>query len=126
MDDYIFLFQNLKIVRAGTKIAVVKKNDYLPSHELALAHQLKADSFPRVEIDLRDAVSYLRRDNFTNKDIPKGWNIVRYRDINLGFVNNVGTRVNNYFPVEWRIRLDASALSKAIPLVFLEKNYNLL
>jgi hypothetical protein len=26
--------------------------------------------------------------------------------VNLGFVNNIGNRVNNYFPVEWRIRMD--------------------
>ena len=35
----------------------------------------------------------------------KGWNIVTYNGINLGFVNNIGKRVNNYFPVEWRIRM---------------------
>ena len=43
-------------------------------------------------------------------NIPKGWNIVTYNGINLGFIKNIGSRVNNYFPVEWRIRLDASAM----------------
>jgi hypothetical protein len=36
----------------------------------------------------------------------KGWNILTYKGINLGFVNNIGNRVNNYFPVEWRIRMN--------------------
>ena len=106
IDDYLHLFQNLKIVKAGTKIFVVKKNDYLPSHELALSHQLRKDAFPQEEINLTGAVSYLRRDNFTLHDASKGWNIVTYKDINLGFVNNIGNRVNNYFPVEWRIRMN--------------------
>jgi 16S rRNA C967 or C1407 C5-methylase (RsmB/RsmF family)/NOL1/NOP2/fmu family ribosome biogenesis protein len=106
MDDYLQLFKNLKIVKTGTKICVVKKNDYLPSHELALSQQLKNDAFPKEEISLANAIAYLRRDNFTLQDAPKGWNIVTYKGINLGFANNIGTRVNNYFPVEWRIRMN--------------------
>ena len=46
MEDYIYLFQNLKIVKPGTKIFVVKKNDYLPSHELALSQDIRKDAFP--------------------------------------------------------------------------------
>ncbi|MEI8226284.1 MAG: rRNA methyltransferase [Bacteroidota bacterium] len=106
IDDYLHLFQNLKIVKAGTKVCVVKKSDYLPSHELALSQQLKNDAFPREEISLASAIAYLRRDNFTLHDASEGWNIVTYKGINLGFANNIGTRVNNYFPVEWRIRMN--------------------
>ncbi|MDO9341726.1 MAG: rRNA cytosine-C5-methyltransferase [Bacteroidales bacterium] len=106
MDDYLHLFQNLKIVKAGTKVCVVKKSDYLPSHELALSQQLRNDAFPREEISLASAIAYLRRDNFTLHDASKGWNIVTYKGINLGFANNIGTRVNNYFPIEWRIRMN--------------------
>jgi len=119
LNDYLYLFQNLKVIKAGTKISVVKNNDHLPSHELALSHKFKTDSFPRVELNLSEAVSYMRRDNFTNRDIPEGWNILTYRNINVGFVNNVGRRVNNYFPVEWRIRLDASVLAQTPPITWL-------
>ena len=106
MDDYIHLFHNLKIVKAGTKLFVVKKTDYLPSHELALSNQLKKDAFPRVEISLPQAMAYLRRDNLSMNNSPKGWNLVTYKGVNLGFVNNIGNRVNNYFPVDWRIRMN--------------------
>ena len=40
-----------------------------------------------------------------NDEIPKGWFIVSYKGISLGFCNNIGTRVNNYFPVDLRIRM---------------------
>ena len=106
MENYLHLFQNLKIVKAGTKICVVKKSDYLPSHELALSQQLRNDAFPREEINLASAVTYMRRDNFTLHNTSKGWNIVSYKGISLGFANNIGSRVNNYFPVEWRIRMN--------------------
>jgi len=109
MDDYIHVFQNLKVVKAGTKLFVLKKNNYLPTHELALSVNLKKDIFPTVELGLNDSIAFLRRDNFKLPITPKGWNIVTYRGVNLGFVNNIGNRVNNYFPVEWRIRMDSSA-----------------
>jgi 16S rRNA C967 or C1407 C5-methylase (RsmB/RsmF family)/NOL1/NOP2/fmu family ribosome biogenesis protein len=106
MEDYIYLFQNLKIVKAGTKLFVVKKNNYLPSHELALSDLLRNDAFPHVELNLQDAIAYLRRDSFLLHDSPVGWDLVTYKGVNLGFINNIGSRFNNYFPVEWRIRMD--------------------
>ena len=105
MDEYLHLFHNLNIIKPGTKIFVVKKNNYLPSPELALSPQLKKDIFPTKELSLSEAIAFLRRDNFALTDTPKGWNIITYRGINLGFVNNIGNRLNNYFPVEWRIRM---------------------
>ena len=106
MDEYLHLFQNLKILKAGTKIFVVKNNDYLPSHELALSNQLKLGAFPGNEINLHGALSYMRRDNLIFHNTVKGWNIVTYKGVYLGFIKNIGNRVNNYFPVEWRIRMD--------------------
>ena len=106
MDEYLHLFQNLKILKAGTKIFVVKNNDYLPSHELALSNQLKLGAFPENEINLHEALSYMRRDNLVFHNMVNGWNIVTYKGVCLGFIKNLGNRVNNYFPVEWRIRMD--------------------
>ena len=105
MDEFINLFHKLNIIKTGTKLFAVKKNKYLPSYELALSSLIRQDAFPMVEFDLNIAVSYLRRDTIVLNNAPKGWNIVNYRGINLGFVNNLGNRVNNYYPVEWRIRM---------------------
>jgi 16S rRNA C967 or C1407 C5-methylase (RsmB/RsmF family)/NOL1/NOP2/fmu family ribosome biogenesis protein len=106
IDTYFYLFNNLKIVKTGTKIYVVKKNDYLPSHELALSVQLKRGAFPAGEVNHSEAVSYLKRDNFKLNIVSLGWNIVTYRGVRLGFLNNIGSRVNNYYPVDWRIRMN--------------------
>lgn len=106
MEDYIHLFQNLRVVKAGSRIFVVKKNDYLPAHELALSVNIRTKAFPVADISLNEAIAYLRRDNFVLHHTPKGWNILTYMGVNLGFVNNIGNRFNNYFPVEWRIRMD--------------------
>lgn len=106
MDDYIHLFQNLTVVKAGTKLFTLKNKDYLPTHELALSQFLRKDAFPIRDIKLGEALSYLRRDNFVLHESPAGWNLITYNGINLGFVKNIGSRFNNYFPVEWRIRMD--------------------
>lgn len=106
IDDYLFLFQNLKIVKPGTTIYVVKGKDYLPSHDLALSNHLKKDAFFSDELGLSDALAFLKRDNFTFHNSTKGWGIATYNNINLGFLKNLGNRVNNYFPVEWRIRMN--------------------
>jgi len=105
-DDYFHIYRNLRIVKAGTKVFTVKNKSYLPSHELALSRQLKTGTFPVNKINLSEALLYLRRDSFNLKTAIKGWNLVTYKGINIGFINNLGNRVNNYFPVEWRIRMD--------------------
>jgi len=109
MEDYLQLYQNLQVVQPGTKLFTIKNNDYLPSQELALSSSLKNAAFPRKEISLSEAISYLRRDTFALQNASKGWNIVTYKNINLGFVKNLGNRLNNYFPVEWRIRMNIPA-----------------
>ncbi len=104
-DDFQTLSGALKIISAGTRIFTVKKKNYLPSHDIAMSVRLKKNQFPSNELGLSDALSYLRRDNFNMKLSEKGWNLITYKGINLGFVNNIGSRFNNYYPVEWRIRM---------------------
>jgi 16S rRNA C967 or C1407 C5-methylase (RsmB/RsmF family)/NOL1/NOP2/fmu family ribosome biogenesis protein len=116
--DYFYLFQNLRVVKSGTRIAIRKKDDYIPTHELALSLQLKEKAFPVRQLDLSRALSYLRRDSLNWQVKFKGWNLVTYMGVNLGFVNNLGSRLNNYFPVEWRIRLDITGVSQILPVAW--------
>ncbi len=106
LEEYLNLYGMLKIVRTGTKLFTNKNKRYLPSHELALSSGLNKKVFPAIELDLATALKYLKRDTIAIHETVKGWNIVTYNGINLGFVNNLGNRINNYFPVEWRIRMD--------------------
>ena len=112
MEEYLFLFDNLRILNAGQKLFTVKNKSYIPSHELALSLNIRNEAFSVSEISLSEALAFLRRDNFNLKNAPVGWNIVTYQGVNLGFVNNIGNRVNNYFPVEWRIRMNLPEAGK--------------
>jgi 16S rRNA C967 or C1407 C5-methylase (RsmB/RsmF family)/NOL1/NOP2/fmu family ribosome biogenesis protein len=105
IDDYIQIVNNMNVIKAGTKIFTVKNNNYVPSHDLALSSQFIKNTFPHEEINLTNATRYLSRNNFMLNCSSKGWNIVSYKGVCIGFVNDIGRRVNNYFPVDWRIKM---------------------
>jgi 16S rRNA C967 or C1407 C5-methylase (RsmB/RsmF family)/NOL1/NOP2/fmu family ribosome biogenesis protein len=105
LEDYAVIESRLKLISPGIRICSVKKNSYVPSHELALSSGIGKEAFFKAELDYGQALAYLRRDNMTVTDIPKGWFIASYKGINLGFCNNIGSRINNYYPMDWRIRM---------------------
>ena len=65
-------------------------------------HQLSvADS--QLELSYDDAIRYLRREAL-HLAAPRGQVLVTYRGLPLGLAKSVGTRLNNLYPQEWRIR----------------------
>ncbi len=82
-----------------------KGKDIIPAHAEALSVTLEADKYPRAELTRDDALRYLRRETITlPADTPRGYIVVTYHDMPLGFVKNIGNRANNLYPQEWRIR----------------------
>jgi 16S rRNA C967 or C1407 C5-methylase (RsmB/RsmF family)/NOL1/NOP2/fmu family ribosome biogenesis protein len=105
ISEYVLLSNCVRIMSPGTKICSLKGNNYLPSHELALSIEMEKNSFPVTELDYENAIKYLKRGNLSINMSMEGWFIVTWMGVNLGFAKNVGSRVNNYWPVEWRIRM---------------------
>lgn len=104
-----FYKQNAKkiggVLSPGIEIATVKGEDYVPSQALALSLNLRPDAFPRHDVSYEDALSYLSRENvFFPSDIEKGYILLTFRNLPLGFVKNLGRRANNLYPKEWRIK----------------------
>ena len=95
----------LKIISAGLPLGESKGDDFVPSAPLALSTELSDHAFPSIELSCEQAISYLKRNMMTLPDnTSKGYFLVIYRNIPLGFVKNTGVRANNLFPREWRIR----------------------
>jgi 16S rRNA C967 or C1407 C5-methylase (RsmB/RsmF family)/NOL1/NOP2/fmu family ribosome biogenesis protein len=113
-EHYLFLYDNLRIIKPGTRLLGIKKNGFMPLHDMALSTAVRKEAFPRKELTHAQSVSFMRRDNFMLDGLVKGWNILTYSDVNLGFVNNIGNRFNNYYPVEWRIRMNVTGAEKQI------------
>ncbi|MDE6256800.1 MAG: hypothetical protein K2M53_00300, partial [Muribaculaceae bacterium] len=61
--------------------------------------------FEEVEVDEATALSYLRHEALRlPQEIGKGFVVIKYKGFPLGFVKNIGSRANNLYPSEWRIR----------------------
>ena len=95
------LANHLYIKKAGIEIASMKGKDIIPSHELALSGWFKG-GFPVIDLDLENALSFLRRKDF-RADGPKGWNLMSYGGLPIGWAKLLPNRINNYYPAEWRI-----------------------
>ena len=90
-------------ILCGIRISETKGKDLVPCHSLALSTSLNKEAFQMVELDHATALSYLRGETFT-LSTPRGYVVVTYKDYPLGFIKQLGNRINNCYPKEWRIR----------------------
>ncbi len=96
---------SLKLMHAGVGIGSVKGKDIIPEHSLALSRQLDAEAYPRVEVDYAEAINYLRKEAVAlPADTPRGFVLLTYREVPIGFEKNIGNRANNLYPQEWKIK----------------------
>lgn len=117
-EELLYLKNCLLIIKAGTAVFKARDRDISPLHELAMSCQINDATFQVCELDYRDALSFLRKENLNLKNRQKGWILVRYLGMNLGFAKNIGTRINNYYPVEWRIRVTDPSHSDERPVIW--------
>jgi NOL1/NOP2/fmu family ribosome biogenesis protein len=112
--EYAMLRRKLKIIKRGIHLYTIKGLDIIPSHELALSELFSDEAFPSFELDKDNAVAFLRKDTIIAEGVPDGWVIVKYLGVKIGLIKNIGKRINNYFPVGWRIRMAAGRESSEI------------
>jgi 16S rRNA C967 or C1407 C5-methylase (RsmB/RsmF family)/NOL1/NOP2/fmu family ribosome biogenesis protein len=105
VEEYRFLRNHLRVIKAGTALFKSRRDDFTPLHDLALYCNIKDDAFPKIELDYQQSVTFLKKENLTLRESVHGWILLAYKGVNLGFAKNIGSRINNYFPMEWRIRM---------------------
>ena len=105
-NELAVLKQNLRVIQAGTTVGEVKGKDLIPAHALAMSTSiLRQGVFVTEEVTYEQAIFYLRKEAITlSVTAPRGYILLTYRNIPLGFVKNIGNRANNLYPQEWRIR----------------------
>ncbi|MDR2473198.1 MAG: rRNA cytosine-C5-methyltransferase [Tannerella sp.] len=78
---------------------------YVPSAASVLSTAYDRNSMPAIDLSYDQAIKYLRREALIlPTDVPKGYITVTYQGHPLGIVKNIGSRANNLYPIEWRIR----------------------
>lgn len=101
-----YIGKKINVLNAGVHAFTVKGKDRIPCEDLALSTILDADDFPSVELDRQDALRYLHKDALVLRDAPKGYVLLTYGGLGIGFVKNLGNRANNLHPAGRRIMMN--------------------
>ena len=116
-EVYEAVKSTLKVLHAGITVAGLKGKDCIPDHALAMSVKRSTDCFPVTNLTYEQAIAYLRKEAVVlDADVPRGYVLVAYQDVPLGFVKNIGNRANNLYPQEWRIR--SGYLPENLKMVF--------
>lgn len=104
--DWLGIAANrLRIIQAGIEAGEMKGKDVIPSHALAMSFFLH-EEIATCELDEYQARLFLSKETIIlPESAPKGFVLITYRHIPLGWVKNLGNRTNNHYPQEYRIRM---------------------
>ena len=105
LADISFLSSKLRIVNCGTKVGEIIKDKLIPDHALALSNII-GDKIQRLDLDHEQAIQYLKKKELRLQTDKKGWVLVTHQGHELGWINILPNRINNYYPKELRILKD--------------------
>ena len=94
----------LNVLMFGVQMYEQKGKDLIPQAALALSQVYVRGAYPEAELSYEEAISFLRKEAIVLADAPKGFVLVTYEGLPLGWVKNIGNRCNNLYPEFWRIR----------------------
>ncbi len=105
MPELQAIVKNLRIILAGTAIATIKHEKLIPEHAFALSVDINRNAFQVIALDHDLAIDYLRKGVLTLNLSKRGFALVTFDDVALGWVNVLENRINNLYPSDWRIRM---------------------
>ncbi len=91
-------------VRAGIPLGAPGGKEWIPAHDVALAADRSA-TVPAIDVDLPAALRFLKREDADLPSVVRGWHVVSYKGLGLGWAKGLGNRWNNGLPKSWRIRM---------------------
>lgn len=103
LENLNILAESLNIYSFGTEAGQLIKSELIPAQALAHSVLLTPGAFDALELDITNAIKYLRKEPVNDPSGDKGWKLATYNGLGLGFLKNLGNRTNNYFPKERRI-----------------------
>lgn len=105
MNEAAFQFVNryphLYLKKLGTTIGSLVRNDVIPHQDLAWSIYRSAE-VSSVDCTEEEALRFMKKELQTVAG-DKGWNLMSYQGFGLGWIKNLGNRINNYLPNEFRI-----------------------
>lgn len=95
---------SIRLLHAGITVAEMKGRDLVPHHSLLMSGEYRRGIFPDIPLSADEAIAYLRREALSRTAAGHGYATVSYGGIPIGWVKQVGSRLNNLYPREWKIR----------------------
>lgn len=92
----------LKLRKSGLRLGEMIRDEFIPNHELAMS-TAQSTHIPKADLEHKQALQYLRRETLDLGDVPKGWSLVQYKHVALGWVKQVQGKAKNHYPLNWRI-----------------------
>ena len=99
-----WLGTQLTCISTGFGLGEERGKGIAPQHSLSMLKDLRKEAFPNVPLNREQALSYLRTEALALGGVPLGLVLLTYEGVPIGFAKNVGNRLNNLYPNEWRIR----------------------
>jgi 16S rRNA C967 or C1407 C5-methylase (RsmB/RsmF family)/NOL1/NOP2/fmu family ribosome biogenesis protein len=96
------LQQHLYLRKVGVKLGQIAAKELIPDHQLAMS-RLVGEQVPTVDLTREQALRYLRKEDPDVTTHTKGWVLMRYEHMPLGWAKVLPNRINNYYPKELRI-----------------------
>ena len=102
LPDLNLISSVLKLRKSGLRLGELIRGEFVPNHELAMS-TLHSYQIPSIQLDLKTSLQYLRRETIDANVDQKGWAIVKYNEISLGWIKQVQGKAKNHYPLNWRI-----------------------
>ena len=96
----------VRAMSAGIRAGSLKGNDFVPNADLALSSAYNRERYPEWNVDKELALRFLAKESLrVPEGCPDGYLTVVYDGLPIGFVKNIGNRMNNLHPQSRRIRM---------------------
>ena len=99
------LSASTNVLYAGCEAAETNGRKLRLLPPLALWQGLDAPHDGIYDADRPTALAFLKKEDIPPIPSSADWLLVSYRGTGLGWCKNLGNRLNNYYPKEWRIRM---------------------
>jgi NOL1/NOP2/fmu family ribosome biogenesis protein len=90
--------------KSGVRIGSIVRGELNPDHELTMS-LLASKQIQTHDLDYEEALRFLRKEKINLFSHQRGWIIITYLGIPLGWIKAMEGRSNNYYPKNWRITL---------------------
>ncbi|PQJ12411.1 RNA methyltransferase [Flavipsychrobacter stenotrophus] len=91
--------------RAGLPLGAPSAKDWIPAHDVALSIDANL-SLPAIDVTREQALKFLKREDMNLDSAARGWQIIKFNNLGLGWIKSLQNRANNHLPKNWRIRME--------------------